>query len=171
MQSKAATVADYIAELPDDRRRAVQALRAAINAHLDAQYEEVMQYGMICWVVPHRVYPKGYHTDPKQALPFVALASQKNHLSLYLMGVYCGCADGPGAPETDEAKWFRQAWTATGRKLEMGKSCVRFKRVEDVPLEVVGEAVRRLPALEYIARYEAALAGAKARPRAARKAG
>lgn len=146
MQSKATTVADYLASLPDDRRTALQAVREAILANLDAGFEEGMQYGMIGYYVPHRVYPAGYHVDPKQPLPFAALASQAKHCSLYLMGVY-------GSP-TEEA-WFRAAWTADGRKLDMGKSCVRFKKLSDVPLDVVGETFRRVTAADYIAQYEA----------------
>jgi hypothetical protein len=163
MQSKAATVAEYIAELPPERREMVEALRAVILPNLDKDYEEVMQYGMICYVVPHRIYPPGYHTDPKQALPFAALASQKQHMSLYLMGTYCGCGDGPGAEETEDARWFRQAWLATGHKLDMGKSCVRFKKLADVPLDIVGQAIRRLPAREYVERYEQGLGASKSR--------
>jgi hypothetical protein len=165
MQSKAVTVPDYIAELPSDRREMIEALRAVILPNLDRDYEEVMQYGMICYVVPHRIYPAGYHTDPKQALPFAALASQKQHMSLYLMGTYCGCGEGPGSEESDDARWFRQAWLATGRKLDMGKSCVHFKKLADVPLDVVGQAIRRLPAREYIARYDATLAATDRRRR------
>jgi hypothetical protein len=151
----------------------VSAVRAAILDHLDPVYVEVMQYGMIGYAIPHRVYPAGYHADPSQPLPFAALASQKQHLSLYLMGVYCGCGEGPGAPLTAEASWFQSAWKATGRKLNMGKACVRFKRLEDVPLEVVGEAIGRVPAALYLERYrqqrELAMAGARpAAPRARR---
>jgi len=158
MSSKAATVDQYLESLPEDRRRAIGTVRAVIKQNLDAGYDEGMQYGMIGYFVPHRLYPAGYHADPKQPLPFAALASQKNHMSLYLMGVYCGCGDGPQAKETDDARWFREAWAATGKKLDMGKACLRFKRVEDLALEVLGEAFRRLPALEYIARYQRTLA-------------
>lgn len=146
MQSKATTVAAYLASLPDDRRATLEAVREVILANLDAGFEEGMQYGMLGYYVPHRVYPAGYHVDPKQPLPFAALASQAKHCSLYLMGVY-------GSP--DEEAWFRSAWTADGRKLDMGKSCVRFKKLSDVPLDVVGEAFRRATAAEYIAQYEA----------------
>jgi hypothetical protein len=117
--------------------------------------------------VPHSVFPPGYHTDPKQPLPFASLASQKNHMSLYLMGVYCGCAEGPQG-ETRDARWFREAWACTGKKLDMGKACVRFTKLENVALDVVGEAIRRVPAKAYIARYQAGLTGTKkATPRKA----
>ena len=161
MQSKATSVSQYIAELPGDRRTAVEALRRVILANLDDDYEEGMQYGMIGYYVPHRVFPPGYHCNPAQPLPFAAIASQKNHLALYLGGVYCGCVDGG---ETDESRWFRDAWTRTGRKLDMGKSCVRFRRIDDVPLDVVGEAIRRLPVRTYLVRYKEALASAGKTP-------
>ncbi|MGO8993602.1 MAG: DUF1801 domain-containing protein [Polyangiaceae bacterium] len=158
MQSGAKSVADYLASLPADRRAAISALRDVIRANLDADYEEGIQYGMIGYYVPHRVFPAGYHTDPKQPLPFAALASQKNHMALYLMGVYCGCAEGPGG-ETREAKWFREAWGRTGKKLDMGRACVRFTKLENVALDVIGEAIRRIPAKVYVERYRETLAG------------
>ncbi|MBI5432782.1 MAG: DUF1801 domain-containing protein [Planctomycetes bacterium] len=163
MQSKAASVDVYLKSLPADRRAAVQAVREVILANLDSDYAEGMQYGMIGYYVPLARYPEGYHCTPKMPLPFAAVASQKNYFSIYLMGLYCGGADGDGGAggadgETADARWFREAWTRTGKKLDMGKACVRFKKLEDVPLEVVGEAIRRLPAKEYIARYEAGLA-------------
>ena len=158
MQSKATTIADYLKSLPNDRREAVNAVRKVIRANLDKQYEEGMQYGMIGYYVPHKIFPAGYHCDPKQPLPFAALASQKNYLSLYLMGVYCGCGEGHGSAETADARWFREAWARTGKKLDMGKACVRFKKVEDLALDVIGEAIKRVPAKIYIERYLATLA-------------
>jgi len=158
MQSKATNVREYLASLPEDRRKAVEAVRKVILANLDGDYEEGMQYGVIGYYVPHKVFPAGYHCDPKQPLPFVALASQKNYLSLYLMGVYCGCGEGPGAGMTPHARWFREAWTKTGKKLDMGKACVRFKKVEDLALDVIGEAIKRMPAKVYIANYQKMLA-------------
>jgi hypothetical protein len=158
MQSKATTVAEYLKSLPDDRRAAVEAVRKVILANLDKDYAEGMSYGMIGYFVPHKVFPAGYHCDPKQPLPFAGLASQKNYLSLYLMGVYCGCVEGPGAVETSHARWFRETWAKTGKKLDMGKACVRFKKVEDLALDVIGEAIRRVPAKTYIAQYQQVLA-------------
>ncbi len=136
MQSKATTVAQYLSELPDDRRKALEAVRKVILKNLDRDYEEGMQYGMIGYYVPHRIYPAGYHCDPKQPLPFACLASQKNYMSLYLMCIY---------GDSDHAKWFQNAWAKTGKKLDMGKSCVRFKKLEDLALGVIGEAIRRVP--------------------------
>ena len=158
MQSKAGSVADYLKSLLEDRRKAVEAVRKVILANIDKQYEEGMQYGMIGYFVPHKVFPAGYHCDPKQPLPFAALASQKNYLSLYLMGVYCGCVEGPGSTETADVKWFREAWAKTGKKLDMGKACVRFKKVEDLALDVIGEAIKRVPAKAYIDQYQQVLA-------------
>ncbi len=145
MQSKAATVEEYLSELPEERREALAAVRDVVLENLPKGYEEGMQYGMIGYFVPHSVYPSGYHCDPRQPLPFAGLASQKNHMSIYLMCVY-------GDPEHEA--WFRQAWEKTGKKLDMGKSCVRFKKIDDVPLKVVGQAIKRVPAKKFIARYE-----------------
>lgn len=158
VSSAAATVDDYLASLADDRRSVVVAVRDLVNANLPDGYQEAMQYGMIGWSVPHAIYPAGYHTDPKQPLPLAALASQKQYVSLYLMGLYCGCVERSArgeAVETDDARWFREAWAATGKKLNMGKSCVRFKRLDDLAVDVVAEAIRRLPVDRYIERYEA----------------
>lgn len=166
--SNAATVEQYLAELSDDRRALVGAIRDVVNANLPDGYQEAMQYGMIGWSVPHELYPAGYHTDPSQPLPLAALASQKQYVSLYLMGTYCGCVErnATGNPvETDEMTWFRQAWAATGRKLNMGKSCVRIKKLDDVALDVVAEAIHRLPVDDYIARYDATRPPPKPRKR------
>ena len=152
--------------LPEDRRQALNAVRSVILKNLDSDYEEGMQYGMIGYYVPHRVYPKGYHCDAKQPLPFAALASQKNHMAIYLMSVYCGCTDQSAAGA--HAQWFREAWLNTGKKLNMGKACIRFKKVDDLALEVIGEAIRRVPAATYIEFCEAGLAEA-AKQRTARK--
>jgi hypothetical protein len=146
MQSKAQSVEQYLAELPEDRRAAIQAVREVILKNLPKGYEEGMQYGMIGYYVPHSVYPDGYHCDPSQPLPFAALASQKRHMAVYLMCVY-------SHPEHDA--WFREAWAKTGKKLDMGKSCVRFRTVDDVPLKVIGQAIRRVPAKRFIEYYEA----------------
>ena len=145
VQSKAKTVKEYLASLPEDRRKAISAVRAVIRKNLDKNYEEGMQYGAIGYYVPHRVYPHGYHCDPKQPLPFAGLGWQKNHMSLGIMSTYMDGAEG---------KRFRDAWIKTGKKLDMGACCVRFRSVEDVPLEVVGAAIKRVPAKKYIALYE-----------------
>lgn len=151
MQSKAATVEQYLAELAPERREAVQAVRSVILKNLDKKYEEGMQYGMIGYYVPHSVFPDGYHCDPRQPLPFAGLASQKNHMSVYLMSVY---------DESAECHWFRSAWEKTGRKLDMGKCCIRFKKLDDVALDVLGEAIKRMPVERHIEIYQAARSGA-----------
>lgn len=154
MQSKAATVAEYLAELPAERRAAIEAIRDTIRQNLDPRIVEVMQYGMIGYVVPHSVYPAGYHCDPKQPLPFACVAAQKNYISIYLMTVYAG---------GQELAWFERAWQAAGKKLDMGKCCVRFKRVEDAALDVIGEAIRRVSVERHIAAYENAIGAMRKR--------
>lgn len=149
MQSKATTVEAYLRELPADRREIVSAIRSVILQNLDKDYEEGMQYGMIGYFVPHRVFPAGYHCDPKQPLPFACLASQKNHVAVYLMSIYM---------EPSTQRWFEEAWKKTGRKLDMGKSCVRFRKLEDCALDVIGEAIRRVPTQAYIDLYTGTLA-------------
>jgi hypothetical protein len=152
MQSQATTVQKYLSELPADRRAAMQAVREVILANLDKSgYEEGMQYGMIGYYVPHRVFPEGYHCDPKQGLPFAGLASQKNYMSVYMMGLYCGCVE--GQEENGLVRWFHEAWAKSGKKLDMGKACIRFKKLEDLPLDVIGEAIRRVPAKTYVDVY------------------
>lgn len=144
MHSDAASVEAYLAALPEDRRETVAAVRDAVNARLPEGYVEQVYSGMIGWVIPLEDYPDTYN---KQPLAIAALASQKNHLSLYLMGLY---SDGP------ELDWFRQQYDERGLKLDMGKSCIRFKRLDQVPLDVVGEVIARVPPAVYIERYEAA---------------
>ena len=163
MQSKAATVAAYLKSLPDDRRKALQAIRKVVNDNLDPKVKEAMAYGMPGWVVPLSVYPDGYHCAKDTPLPFASLASQKNHMALYLFCVYSV----PG-----EAERLAKEWKAAGKKLDMGKSCLRFKKLEDVPLEVIGKAVKRMTLKKFIAGYEEALAGTSAgRKKAASKKG
>jgi hypothetical protein len=149
MQSRAGTVEDYLAELPEDRRKALSAVREVILKNLDTSgFEEGMQYNMIGYYVPHRVFPAGYHCDPRQPLPFASIGSQKNHMAIYLMCVY-------GSQENE--KWFREQWAKSGKKLDMGKSCVRFKKLEDVPLDVIGQMIKRVPAKKYIEQYQTGL--------------
>jgi hypothetical protein len=145
VQSKAKTVAEYLAELPPDRRDALNAVRKVILKNLPAGIEETIGYGVINYVVPHKLFPAGYHCDPTQPLGFAALASQKNYMAIYLMTCY-------GHKETND--WFVKAYKATGKKLDMGKSCVRFKKLEDLPLDVIGQAIARVPLDKYIKAYE-----------------
>lgn len=155
MQSQAKSVSQYLAELPADRRTAIQALREVILANIDENVEETMQYGMIGYVIPHRVYPEGYHVDPTQPLPYACLASQKNYISLYVMGTYAG-------PE--EERWLRDAWAAAGQKLDMGKCCIRMKSLDNAPLDVIAEMFRRCPTQRLIDLYESVLKDKRKRP-------
>lgn len=154
MHSKAATVEQYLAALPAERRAALEALRKVILKNLDRGFAEGMQYGMIGYFVPHSRYPAGYHCAPKQPLPMGNLASQKNHLALYLMSLY----QDPALLE-----WFIAAWKKTGKRLDMGKCCVRFQRIEDIPLDVIGKLFRRTTLAKFLRQYEQCLA---ARPAA-----
>ena len=145
MKIEAASVEEYLAKLPEDRRAALQAVRETILKNLDSGYKESLQYGMISYCVPHSLFPPGYHCDPAQPLPFASLGSQKNHMAVYLMSVY-------GNP--DHEKWFRQAWAKTGKKLDMGKSCVRFRDLDGVVLDAVGRAIAAVPPERMIELYE-----------------
>ncbi len=144
MQSKASTVQQYLAELPAERRAVVQAVRKVILENLDKGFEEGVLYGMIGYYVPHRLFPTGYHCDPSKPLCFAGLAAQKNHLSLYLMCVY---------GEEERRKRFVKQWVMTGKKLDMGKSCIRFKKLEDLALDVIAEEIRSVTAKKYVEHY------------------
>jgi hypothetical protein len=142
VRSDARTVEEYLAALPEERRDAIAAVRAVILEHLPEGYEEQMQYGMLSYVVPLERYPDTYNGQP---LALASLASQKRHMALYLMGVY---------GDDGTATWFRERWAETGKRLDMGKSCVRFRRLDDLPLELVGEAVARTSVDDFLALYE-----------------
>ena len=143
-RSEAKTVEEYLDELTDDRRETVEAVRDVVRANLPDGYEETVQFGMISYVVPLERYPKTYN---RQALQYAALASQKNYVSLYLMNVY-------GNEETE--RWFVDRYRASGKRLDMGKSCVRFKSIDDLPLDLIGETIARTPVDDFIALYEKA---------------
>ncbi|MBI5373419.1 MAG: DUF1801 domain-containing protein [Sphingobacteriales bacterium] len=146
MQSKAATVDQYLAELPEDRQKAMNELRKVIKKNLPKGFQECMNYGMIGYVVPHSRYPSGYHCDPKLPLPFMGIASQKNFIAVYHMGVYAN-------PKL--LNWFTAAHAkASPKKLDMGKSCMRYKKPEDIPYKLIGELVTRITPDEWIALYE-----------------
>ena len=147
VKSSASTPETYIAELSPERREIITELRKVILDNLPEGYEEGMQYGMISYHIPLDRYPDTYN---KQPLGVAALASQKNYLSLYLLGV---CYD----PATEE--WFKDRFADSGKKLNMGKSCVRFEKLDDLPLEVIAEAVAHISPEELIKRYEASRAG------------
>ena len=138
MRSEAGSVEEYLAELEEGRRAAISAVRAVILENLPAGFEETMQFGMISYVVPLSVVAETYNGQP---LMYIALASQKQYMSLYLTRVYGDAA---------WAAWFRQRYLATGKKLNMGKSCVRFRKLEDLPLDLVGEVVAMTPLAEFV---------------------
>jgi hypothetical protein len=144
VSSDAKTVEEYLETLPEDRREAISAIREVILANLPEGYEENMNWGMISYEIPLSRYPKTYN---KQPLGVAALASQKNYMSLYLMTVY---------GDKDTEAWFHGRYRASGKKLDMGKSCVRFRRLDDLPLDLVGETIRRVSVDKYIERYEQA---------------
>ena len=152
--SKATTVKDYLAGLPAERRAALEQVRKVILENLDKNLEEGPLYGMIGYYVPHRIFPAGYHCDPKTPLPFAVLGAKKNYLALHLMGLYANEA---------QAAWFKAEWAKRGKKLDMGKACVRIKKVKDVPLDVIGQHFARIPAKSYIEGYEKVLKGAAAK--------
>ena len=142
--STAATVAEYLEELPEERAAVVETVRALVNSSLPPGYAEGMLYGMITWSVPLEVYPDTYNGKP---LAYVSLAVQKNHYALYLMGVY--------ADSAEEAR-FREQWVARGTKLDMGKSCLRFRRVEDLHVDLVAEVIASVPMAEHVAMAKSA---------------
>jgi hypothetical protein len=148
MPEKPTTVAQYLKALPKDRRDALQAVRKVILDNLDDDFAEGIQWGAISYCVPHSVYPPGYHCDTSQPLPFAGLASQKNHMSLSLFCVYTS---------EDEQRRFREAWLKSGKKLDMGKSCVRFKKIDDVPLDVIARTIKRITVKKFVANYETTL--------------
>ena len=148
MQSTAKTPDEYVASLPDDRKKIVADIRKTINKNLPKGYKECMAYGMINWVVPHELYPSGYHVDPKLPLGYMALASQKNYISLYSMCLY---GSGP------LLGWFESEWPKHSKKrLDMGKCCIRMKKPEDVPLKLIGELAAKLTPQQWIDLYERA---------------
>jgi len=149
------TVAQYLKSLPPDRRTALQAIRETIRANIGPGLKEGIQYGMIGYFVPHSVYPPGYHCNPSEPLPFAGIASQKNHMALHLFCIYTN---------PSERERFVAEWKKTGKKLDMGASCVRFKKLDDVPLEVVGRAIKRITLKKFIAAYESAIPASKRKP-------
>lgn len=145
MQSSATTPKEYINSLPEERKEIMAKLRKVILKNLPKGFEEQMSYGMLGYVVPLNVYPDGYHCDPKLPLPFINLASQKNHIAFYHMGLYGGLY----------MDWFLAEWPKhSKKKLDMGKSCIRFKKPEDVTVELLGELCTKITPKEWIATYE-----------------
>jgi len=149
MSAALKTPEDYIAQLPEDRKKVIEALRQVILTNLPKGFEERISYGMIGYVVPHATYPKGYHVDPKLPLPFLNIASQKNYISLYHSGVYA---------DDEVLKWFKTNYPKHVKtKLNMGKSCIRFNPNKALPLELIGALCRKISVEQWIAMYEGKL--------------
>lgn len=146
MRSDATTVAEYLAALPEERREAIEAVRAVILDHLPEGYEEAVNFGMITYQVPLATYPKTYNRQP---LMYAALASQKQYMSLYLTSIYLS---------EEGAEVFERDYRATGKRYDVGKSCIRFRTLDDLPLDLVARAVESTPARAFIEQVEAARA-------------
>jgi len=149
MQYKADTPDDYVSQIPEERRAYLNKLREVINTNLPKGFEEGIQYGMIGYYVPHSVYPDGYHCDPKIPLPFMSVASQKNSINLYHSGIYA---------KQELHDWFVNEYPKhCKRKLDMGKSCIRFKKPDDIPFELIGELTTKMTSDEWIDIYQNAI--------------
>jgi len=151
MRSDAATVAQYLSELPVDRRSAIEAVRKMILEHLPKGYEEAMNWGMITYQVPLETYPDTYNGQP---LMYAALAAQKSHNAVYLTGIYM---------DDKARRAFEDAYRATGKRLDVGKSCVRFRKLEDLPLQVIGDAIASLQVNEFVSRVKKSVSTGKSK--------
>lgn len=146
MQSDYKTPQEYLDSLPEDRKIAVEKLRKIIKLNLPEGFQEEMSYGMLGYVVPHSIYPKGYHCKPNLSLPFINIASQKNFIALYHMGIYA---------DPELLNWFVAEYSKQVKsKIDMGKSCIRFKKMEDIPYELIGELAAKMTVSEWISIYE-----------------
>lgn len=146
MTSDAKTVEEYINNLPKDRKAAMTKLRKVILDNLPKKLSEEMSYGMIGYVVPHSIYPNGYHCNPKLPLPFMNIASQKNFIAVYHMGIYA---------KKELLDWFVSEYPKyVKRKLDMGKSCIRFKKIDEIPYELIGELVSKMTVQEWVSIYK-----------------
>jgi hypothetical protein len=148
MKSTSKTAQEYVDTLPDDRKEAIMELRKVITKNLPKGFSEVMSYGMIAYVIPHSLYPDGYHCDPKVPLPFINIASQKNFIAVYHMGMYA---------DKKLLDWFTKEYPKHSKtKLDMGKSCIRFKKPDQIPFKLIGELASKMTPKEWIALYEKA---------------
>ena len=148
MAEKPTTVAEYLSTLIDDRKKAMEKLRQTLKKNLPKGFEENISYGMITYCVPHSKYPKGYHCKPEQPLPFISIASQKNFIALYHMGIYA---------DKKLLDWFTGSYSKKVKgKLDMGKSCIRFKKTEDIPFDLLGELAGKMSPDDWISCYESA---------------
>lgn len=146
MQYKVNTVEEYLEAIPEDRKPIIQNLRKTILDNLPKGFEEVMSYGMIGYVVPHSLYPKGYHVNPELPLPFINIASQKNNIALYHMGIYS---------DSELFEWFEAEYkNAVPTKIDMGKSCIRFKNPKNIPFALIGELCKKISPQKWVEMYE-----------------
>lgn len=149
MQIQANTPEEYVEKLPEDRKEVIQKIRTTVNKVLPKGFKETVGYGMIGWVVPHSIYPSGYHCNPKQPLPFMGVASQKNHIGFYHMGIYA---------DEQLLNWFTENYPKHCKtKLDMGKSCIRFKKPENIPFELISQLVAKMTVEDWIKLYESNL--------------
>lgn len=149
MQSNALTVDQYINELPEERKNAIKKLREIAQKNMPKGFEEVMSYGMMGYVVPHEIYPNGYHCNPKLPLPFYGFASQKNSVNIYHMMIYA---------DTNLYQWFVEEFPKYSKsKLDMGKSCIRFKKMDDIPFDLIGQLLSKISPQQWIEKYESVL--------------
>lgn len=147
------SVDEYIANVSENYRDAIQKLREVVKNNIPEGFEEMLNYGMIGFVVPHELYPNGYHCDPKLPLPFINIAAQKNFISFYHMGIYA---------ETSLLDWFVEEYAkASTQKLDIGKSCIRFKKADHIPYELIGELVKKMTVKNWIEVYESAFVSNK----------
>lgn len=143
---EAATPEEYLEQLPKDRRDVIEKLRKTIKENIEKEFEETMSYNMISYVVPHSIYPPGYHVTPSQPLPFISIASQKNYVAIYHMGIYMF---------PDILEWFKKEYTKYVKtKLNMGKSCIRFRNMNTIPFDLIGELCRKISLRDYVDKYE-----------------
>lgn len=153
MQSKATTPEEYVESLPEDRKAPMTELRKVIKKNLPKGFKETMGYGMLAYVVPHSLYPEGYHCDPKIPLPFLSIASQKNFIAVYHMGIYA---------DKKLLDWFTSEYSKHSKsRLDMGKSCIRFKKPEQIPYKLIGELASKITPQEWIDLYEKNLRSSK----------
>ncbi|RKS50735.1 uncharacterized protein DUF1801 [Gillisia mitskevichiae] len=146
MQIEATSPDDYLQKIPEDRKQSMSRLRATIKENLPEGFQETMSYGMIGYVIPHDIYPAGYHCSPELPLPFMSIASQKNFIAIYHMGIYTN---------KDLLDWFVREFPKHSKlKLDMGKSCIRFKKPEQIPFELIGELATKMTCEEWIKIYE-----------------
>ncbi len=146
MKIDANTVQEYLENIPEDRKSAMKQLRETISRNLPKGFEETISYGMIGWVVPKSIYPNGYHCTPELPLPFLNVASQKNFIALYHMGIYS---------DENLLNWFVAEYPKySSRKLDMGKSCIRFKKPDEIPFELIAELCKKMTVEDWVNRYE-----------------